>query len=200
MYISAKYMSSDPLTLPDAPKPVQATDEQGQNWALTEDSQHGDWLRYIEEGGTIDPADPPVITSWDVNAERDKRITGGIEYMGYTFQSNEFSQRNMMDASQSAEAAIATDPTLAETYRWQSGATEDYRWITADNQYVLMNAYDVRGLAQMMIRWKQRQIVNGRVLKDMDPIPLDYKDDQYWLFEPPPPVEGTSIVAFDASS
>lgn len=29
-------------------------------WWLTEDSQVGDWLRFIEEGGTIGPAVEPT--------------------------------------------------------------------------------------------------------------------------------------------
>ena len=59
-FVSARYQPVDPLMPPDAPKPVQATDEQGQVWALTEDSQYGDWVRYLEDGGTIDPAEPNV--------------------------------------------------------------------------------------------------------------------------------------------
>ena len=56
-YVSARYMPEDPLTLPGSPRPVQAVDEQGQVWSLREDSEVGDWLRYLEEGGTIDPVD-----------------------------------------------------------------------------------------------------------------------------------------------
>ena len=55
-YVSAQYMPPDPMALPGAPRQVQAIDDQGVVWSLTEDSQVGDWLRYIEEGGTIDPA------------------------------------------------------------------------------------------------------------------------------------------------
>ena len=54
-YVSAHYMPPDPLALPDAPKQVSATDAEGVVWSLTEDSQVGDWLRYLEDGGTIDP-------------------------------------------------------------------------------------------------------------------------------------------------
>ena len=55
-YVSARYGQPIPIDPPDAPKQVIATDDQGKEWFLTEDSQVGDWLRYIEEGGTIDPA------------------------------------------------------------------------------------------------------------------------------------------------
>jgi hypothetical protein len=51
-----------------------------------------------------------------------------------------------------------------------------------------MTAYDVRNLAQFMLRFKQRMIRNARSLKDLDPIPMDYTDDLYWPFDPPPPI------------
>lgn len=56
-YVSAKYGQPIPLAPLGAPKQVIATDDQGQEWFLTEDSQVGDWLRYLEEGGTIEPLD-----------------------------------------------------------------------------------------------------------------------------------------------
>ena len=53
-YVKARYQPPDPLT-PGGPRQVQTLDDQGGLWALTEDSQVGDWLRYLEEGGTIEP-------------------------------------------------------------------------------------------------------------------------------------------------
>ena len=64
MFVSAKYATinpNDPTIDPNAEiKPVLATDDQGLVWSFNEDSQLGDWLRYKEEGGTIDSADPWV--------------------------------------------------------------------------------------------------------------------------------------------
>ena len=64
------------MMLPDAPKQIQAVDDQGAVWSLTEDSQVGDWLRYIEDGGTIDPYVPdaaakPAEPPRDLYAEID---------------------------------------------------------------------------------------------------------------------------------
>ena len=58
MYVSARYAPSDD-TIPAEdgdPRQVIATDDQGVEWYLTEDSQVGNWLRFIEAGGTIEPA------------------------------------------------------------------------------------------------------------------------------------------------
>ena len=61
-YVSAQYMPPGPLDTPEMPRNVQAIDAEGQAWSLREDSQVGDWLRYIEEGGAIAPMDvqPPT--------------------------------------------------------------------------------------------------------------------------------------------
>jgi hypothetical protein len=119
--------------------------------------------------------------------------------MGHRFQSDEFSQRNIMDAMQAADTAIAQGAGDFD-YSWQQQAVTkappggggdtgtDYYWITADNFHLPMTAYDVRNLAQFMLRFKQRMIRNARSLKDLDPIPMDYTDDLYWPFDPPPPI------------
>jgi hypothetical protein len=61
-YVSAKYAPPDPIMpmMPGAPKRIVAIDDQGVEWWLTEDSQVGDWLRYIEEGGTVEPYEQPA--------------------------------------------------------------------------------------------------------------------------------------------
>jgi hypothetical protein len=56
-YVSAKYVPNSPIAPPGSPRQIQATDDQGNVWSLTEDSQVGDWLRYLEEGGTIEAMD-----------------------------------------------------------------------------------------------------------------------------------------------
>jgi hypothetical protein len=57
-YVSARYAPPNPTMQQPlgAPKRVIATDDQNVEWFLDEASQVGDWLRYIEGGGTIDPA------------------------------------------------------------------------------------------------------------------------------------------------
>lgn len=187
-FVSARYMPNDPIALPDASQQVQAIDDQGVHWSLTEDSQLGDWVEYLANGGMIDPYVAPPVVGSDVNTERDRRIYGGFVYMNHMFQSDEFSQRNMADASQAADLVIAEDYRKAETYRWQIGATEDFYWIVEDNTKLPMTAYDVRGLAQNMLRFKQRMIRCGRTIKDMYPIPANYTDDMYWVFEEPPEI------------
>jgi hypothetical protein len=43
----------------DGHKAITCIDEQGRKWFLTEDSQVGDWLTYVAEGGTVSPYEAP---------------------------------------------------------------------------------------------------------------------------------------------
>ena len=40
---------------------ITCIDDQGRTWWLSEDSTVGDYLAFIEAGGTIDPAPPPPL-------------------------------------------------------------------------------------------------------------------------------------------
>jgi len=53
MYVSCVY--APPPLIEGDPQMVVCTDENGVEWHLTEDSQVGDWLRYVEDGGTVLP-------------------------------------------------------------------------------------------------------------------------------------------------
>jgi hypothetical protein len=45
------------MAKPGEPNRVIATDDQGVEWHLTEDSQVGDWLRFVEAGGQVTAAE-----------------------------------------------------------------------------------------------------------------------------------------------
>jgi len=66
-YVSAQYAPPLPAgMMPTAeprvgePRRVIATDDQGVEWHLTEDSQVGDWLRFVESGGTVRAYEPEI--------------------------------------------------------------------------------------------------------------------------------------------
>jgi len=55
--VSAQYVVND------APPPdmlIRAVDDKGMVWWLDDACAQGDWLRYLEGGGTIEPAAVPV--------------------------------------------------------------------------------------------------------------------------------------------
>ena len=59
-FISARF--APPPAFEGDQQMIIATDENGVEWWLTEDSEVGDWLRYKEEGGTVREADAPTPT------------------------------------------------------------------------------------------------------------------------------------------
>jgi hypothetical protein len=64
-YVSAQYAPPLPPemmlnTKAGDPRRVIATDDQGVEWHLTEDSQVGDWLRFMESGGTVLAFEPDI--------------------------------------------------------------------------------------------------------------------------------------------
>jgi len=67
-YVSCMYAPEDPTIDTQTEKGVNArivcTDEQGQLWWLSEDSQVGDWLRYVEEDGEVLEYDEATYETW----------------------------------------------------------------------------------------------------------------------------------------
>jgi len=59
MYVSCAYVPSTEPTLAGQ-QPIVCTDDKGVEWHLTEDSQLGDYLAYLDAGGTVEPAEVPV--------------------------------------------------------------------------------------------------------------------------------------------
>jgi len=64
-YVSAQYAPPLPPEMlatvkAGEPRRVIATDDQGVEWHLTEDSQVGDWLRFVESGGTVRAYEPDI--------------------------------------------------------------------------------------------------------------------------------------------
>lgn len=58
-FVSARYVpfeDIDGTVILD--RQIVAVDNQGREWQHTIDCQEGDWLRYLELGGTIEPAEP----------------------------------------------------------------------------------------------------------------------------------------------
>ena len=63
-YVSAMYAPPDPILdnppLGSGKERIVALDDVGRFWYLTADSQVGDWLEYVKNGGTIAPYDTEV--------------------------------------------------------------------------------------------------------------------------------------------
>lgn len=67
-YIYAWFTPFDELILP-GPRNIAAMDDQYAQWALREDSEVGDWLRFVEEGGVIFDTKEEAEADWVAREE-----------------------------------------------------------------------------------------------------------------------------------
>lgn len=119
-----------------------------------------------------------LITATDVDIERDRRLSAGIEFKGTSFQSRPGDYENIIGAAQLAFMAVAGGSKLGNL-RWLD-PDQDFTWIAADNSLVPMDAPTVVDLGKAVIARKQALIHAGRQLKDMEAIPGDYTDGKWW--------------------
>lgn len=136
-------------------------------------------LRRFINGEVVEYAPPPPpITSSDVDAERDRRISGGFSFGGIVYQTRSEDRENIAGASTAALAAIMNGAQAGD-FRWHGGDT-DFVWIAADNSMHAMDAQTLFAFGQAAMAHKQAHIFAARSIKDAEPIPADFADDTYW--------------------
>jgi len=113
-----------------------------------------------------------------IDAERDRRIAAGFVWRGNTFQSDKESYNNITGAGASATAAIVTGTNPNNVY-W-ANKDRAFTWLSMENIFVEMAPADVLDFGQTSMNHKSKYIFAGRILKNLDPIPLDYQDDKWW--------------------
>ncbi|MGI8396377.1 hypothetical protein ACRYWZ_08380 [Agrobacterium deltaense] len=121
---------------------------------------------------------PSLPTDGDVDRERDRRISAGFTFNGVFYQSRPEDRENIAGAAVAALAAISVGAQVGD-YRWHGGDT-DFIWIAADNSTHPLDAQSTFAMGQAAMAHKQAHIFAARTLKDMDPIPADYAEGNYW--------------------
>lgn len=120
---------------------------------------------------------PRPISSFDVDVERDRRQST-FSFNGHDFNFEETSRIDIAGAGSLAQGAIAAG-AQAGNLRWVDPAA-DFYWISAQNERVYMDAQTCFAFAQVAAQWRAAHVYAARALKDMTPIPTDYKSDTYW--------------------
>lgn len=115
-----------------------------------------------------------------VDAERDRRIDGGFSFKGHMFQSRPTDRENIAGAYSAAlTAKIAGAPD--ELIVWSPSTNgQPFAWIASDNSMVVMSVKDVLEFGQAALAHKQAHIMAARAIKNMETIPADFANDQYW--------------------
>lgn len=114
----------------------------------------------------------------DIDAERDRRIDAGVEFAGVTFQSRATDRENIAGAAQLGFMAMVAGAQPGDL-RW-SNPEQDFAWIASDNSLVPMDAQTVVAFGKAAAERKQALIFAARQLKDMQQIPDNFTDDQWW--------------------
>jgi len=147
---------------------------------------HAPWRSFGPlPGAETGPSQPlPAITSTQVDAERDRRISSGFEFHGVHYQSRLPTANHPGDwdvfSGKALEAFIAVSSGVQPgDLRW-SDPEADFSWIAADNSRVPMDAQTVIELCKVASMHRSRHTFAGSDLKAMQPIPQDYADDKYW--------------------
>jgi hypothetical protein len=144
--------------------------DQSRTTRIASEAELSEVLRPYELGG-------PVVTGFEVNAERDRRMVT-LVFSGKAYDLRDPSLANVSAAGTLALAAIVGGAARGHL-RWANPG-EDFTWIANDNTATPMDAQTCWAFAQAAAAWRKHCIFKARALKDMTPIPSDYKDDRYW--------------------
>ncbi len=135
-----------------------------------------------EGGGVITPYATPLPNTEDVDIERDRRVEGGFDFNGNTFQSRPEDVANISGATTAATLAIISGAPPGYL-RWANPA-EDFVWLNTNNEPITFDAQTFAGLGMALLGHKSRLIFKGRDIKDRilagEEIP-DVTDDSLWL-------------------
>jgi hypothetical protein len=119
---------------------------------------------------------PPTTT--DVDIERDRRINDGMTWNEVRYQTKPADRENVHGAATMALAAMTMGAQPGDLF-WHGGV-QPFVWIAEDNSLNTFDAQTFFAFAQAMARHKSANIFMARALKDMDPIPTNYKDGIWW--------------------
>jgi hypothetical protein len=122
--------------------------------------------------------DDRITLASEVDVERDRRVAAGFMFNGSLFQSRIEDQKRINGAGTLALIAVVSG-AQAGNLRWHGGSS-DFVWIAANNSLMPMDAQTVLAFGQAAAAWESRHLFAARALKDTDPIPENFTDDQFW--------------------
>jgi hypothetical protein len=113
-----------------------------------------------------------------IDNERDKRIATRFSFSGKAYDFDTASKARITGMATLAGFAIGAG-IQPGNMRWHGGDS-DFAWIASDNGFVPMDAHICFSFGQAAAAHELAHIFAARALKDMEVIPNDYTDDQYW--------------------
>jgi hypothetical protein len=119
-----------------------------------------------------------VVSSDEVNEERDNRIANGFVFNGKSYAMDNESKARIIGAATLAGFAVASGSPVGN-YRWHGGSS-DFVWIADDNTLTTMDAQTCFAFGQAAASWETKCIFAARAIKETSPVPVNYKDSSFW--------------------
>jgi hypothetical protein len=113
-----------------------------------------------------------------VNKHRNFLLSNGFEFEGMMFDSKDEDRKRISATALLASLAI-TNGAEKNDFFWH-GEEEPFGWISQNNIVILMDAHDMLEFAKTALSHERNIIMSARKLKDMEEIPVDFANGQYW--------------------
>ena len=126
----------------------------------------------------VDPARARLAQEAAINAERDRRLHLDFTFQGVAFQRDPVSIARITGAATLAGFAIGNGAQPGDLL-WHGG-DQPFVWIASDNSLVPMDAQTAFAFGAECAAVETRVVFAARALRDAEPIPVDFADDQYW--------------------
>lgn len=113
-----------------------------------------------------------------VRQERDRRLKADFTFNGVQYQRDPVSLQRITGAATLAGFAIASGAKVGNL-RW-ANPDRDFVWISSDDTPVPMDAQTCFAFGQAAANVETSLILAAKVLREMNPVPEDYKDSKWW--------------------
>jgi hypothetical protein len=113
-----------------------------------------------------------------VNAERDKRVTGGFYYGPHKFDWDDATKARVTGAASLAGFAVGAG-AQPNDLRWHGGDA-DFVWILQDNSILPLDAQGMFAVSQSAMAHEAAHVFAGRAIKQSGTIPADLQDNALW--------------------
>lgn len=133
-----------------------------------------EYLDWVEQGNTIQPADVPPITVQNIVQERERRLTLGFDY-------NFNDARGIHHIGTSDSDMIGWDEVTKFANAFIStGNGSQMLTIVTDTGPVQLTALEWQGVLIAAGMFRQPIWAASFYLQTLDPIPTNYDNDMYW--------------------
>lgn len=126
-------------------------------------------------------AKPVVVNDVMVKIERDRRLNEDFLFQGVAYQRDDRSLRRITGAATLAGFAVAAGSPVGNLlwHNPEDGVSE-FGWIASDNSVTPMDAQTCFAFGQAAASVESDIVFAAKTLREMDPIPADFVDDQWW--------------------